>query len=188
MPSLTIEEIKNFSSLETKVFVETGTYEGDTTNAVKDHFERIYTIELSPYYAQRAKNRFGDFHHIQVIEGDSSTRIGQVCTILQQPTFFWLDGHYSGGNTAQGNKDCPLLEEVNHIVTKCKPACVIAIDDVRLFNKKLGEDWTGITKEAILEKCLPRLYRLQYFPSFMKPENRMIPDDRMIIELLPLNN
>jgi hypothetical protein len=180
MPSLSLDEIQQFSKLDTKIFVETGTYEGETTKNVKDRFESIYTIELSPLYAEQARQKFQNQKNIQVIEGDSSTSISSICSLLEKPTFFWLDGHYSGGNTAQGSKDCPLLEEVEHIVTKCKPACVIAIDDVRLFNKKLGEDWTEITKEAILQKCLSRIYRLHYFPS------SEAADDRMIIELLPL--
>jgi hypothetical protein len=180
MPSLTVEEIKQYSNLDINVFVESGTYEGETIRNVKDHFERIYTIELSPSYTQKAKNKFGDENHIQIIEGDTTVRMAQVCKLLKKPTFFWLDGHYSGGNTARGATDSPVLEEVDQIVATCKPACVIVIDDVRLFNKKLDQDWTGITKEAILQKCLPRLYRLNYFSSISAN------DDRMVIELCPL--
>ena len=46
---------------------------------------------------------------------------------------FWLDGHYSGGITALGNKECPVLEELETIL-KSHIQHVILIDDARLFN------------------------------------------------------
>src|SRR5215831_1831999 len=38
--------------------VETGTYKGDMILAQKDHFKRIYSIELSEALFQKAKRRF----------------------------------------------------------------------------------------------------------------------------------
>jgi hypothetical protein len=174
MPSLTIQEIYQFSKFKTINFVETGTLLGETIENVSAYFENIFTIELSPHYARCARERFHSQSHIRVIEGDSSKMIGPLCETLNTPTFFWLDGHYSSGDTAQGEKDCPLLEEIQEIVVKCKPACIIAIDDVRLFNKKAGEDWTGITREAILQLVQSRLESVSYFPSVHFIEDRMI--------------
>lgn len=140
MPSLTYDEIKQFSKIDTSVFVETGTYMGDTTHIAKSHFQHVYTIELSEQFANMAKRRFASDANVTVIQGDSSTAIKSVCERVEQPAFFWLDGHWSGGSTAKGAKDCPLYEELQSIMTYCKESCVIAIDDVRLFGT---HTWTN---------------------------------------------
>ena len=64
---------------------------------------------------------------------------------------FFLDGHWSSGDTAKGEKDCPLIEECVGIdkTYKAKKGIVI-IDDYRLFGTKINEDWKEITKESIL--------------------------------------
>jgi hypothetical protein len=51
---------------------------------------------------------------------------------LQKPALFWLDGHYSGGATAKGDKECPVLEELDAIF-RSPHNHVIYIDDARLF-------------------------------------------------------
>jgi hypothetical protein len=38
MPSLTIEEVKQYSKWESDIFIETGTNIGDTLYNVQDHF------------------------------------------------------------------------------------------------------------------------------------------------------
>jgi hypothetical protein len=174
MPSLSFEELKSFSNMDTSIFVETGTYFGDTTNMVSPHFEKIYTIELQPSYAARARDRFKYYSHVTVLEGDSSNVLKELCPKLDKPVFFWLDGHFSGGDTAQGDKDCPLIEEVSIINELCKQPCVVAIDDVRLFNTNSEQDWLGITRETILTILQSRIKCVNYFPSYLHHEDRMI--------------
>ncbi|MDR0533001.1 MAG: hypothetical protein LBH01_03515 [Verrucomicrobiales bacterium] len=44
--------IKNTASIFTNpLLIETGTFFGDTTYSVSDSFQKIYTIELSPFLA-----------------------------------------------------------------------------------------------------------------------------------------
>jgi hypothetical protein len=45
---------------------------------------------------------------------------------------FWLDAHWSGGNTYGENDECPLIEELN-VIFKFKKNYAILIDDARLF-------------------------------------------------------
>jgi hypothetical protein len=47
---------------------------------------------------------------------------------------FWLDGHYSGGNTARGRTDTPISMEVRAILDHSVCDHVILIDDARLFD------------------------------------------------------
>jgi len=112
--------------------VETGTYLGDMIEAQRDYFEKIYSIELSPELAERAKERFRQYPHIEIIQGDSGQRLAEVVSRLNGPALFWLDGHYSGGMTAMGSKECPALEEIQAI--KASPfSHTVLIDDHRSF-------------------------------------------------------
>lgn len=177
MPSLLAEEIKNFSLFETQIFVESGTYFGETTENVKSMFEKIYTMELKEEFANAATLKFQNDKHITVIQGDSGENMIKICSeksIIDKPTFFWLDGHWSGGNTARGDKDVPLLEELKAINDFCNQWCIIAIDDARLFGMKLNEDWSNITIENILKIVENRVFDYRFFPSTLFPKDRMV--------------
>jgi hypothetical protein len=174
MPSLTIQEVKEYSTIETNIFIETGTYMGDTVNEVKDSFEKVYSIELSDIYSDRAIQRFKNNNNVNILKGDSSELLTQICKSLDKPCFFWLDGHWSGGNTAKGIKDVPLLDELNEIVNNCKMECVIAIDDVRLFGTNINEDWSDITTENVLKIVNERLINYKFYKSSIHPQDRLV--------------
>jgi hypothetical protein len=122
-------------SHQLKVLVETGTYYGDMVEAMRDVFERIYSIELSRELHEKARERFKGAEHIELICGDSSVELGQIMRTLDQPALFWLDGHYSGGETAQGDKDTPIREELSRILDAPDRGHVIIIDDARCFGR-----------------------------------------------------
>lgn len=112
--------------------VETGTYLGDMVEAQRDYFRKIYSIELSEQLAANAKERFKHYPHVEIIHGDSGEKLAEVVSRLNGPALFWLDGHYSGGITAMGSKECPALEELRAI--KASPfAHTVIIDDHRSF-------------------------------------------------------
>ncbi len=123
--------------------IETGTYFGEMINAQRDNFKKIYSIELSCDLYQKAKNRFQTFSHIELINGDSGEKIKQILQQLNEPAVFWLDGHYSEGITAKGNKNTPIVEELLHITMHPYPH-IILIDDARMFNG--NEDYPTIEK------------------------------------------
>lgn len=180
MPSLSIDEIKTFSKIPTSIFVETGTYFGDTVNESLKLYNRVYSIELSPHYHNLAKQRFKSEPRVNLLQGDSAYVLESLCKLLNEPTFFWLDGHFSSGDTAQGEKDCPIIEELNHIVNYCKPASVIVIDDVRLFGTQKNEDWSNITVDNVVNAVKNRMVSIEYFPSSIHPR------DRLVIVLSPM--
>ena len=118
-----------------RVFVETGTYFGDMVAAMTDHFDEIYSIELSKEYYERARKRFKGLRHVHLVRGDSGKELENIARQISQPALFWLDAHYSGGSTARGNNDTPVFEEL-HAVLSSKGACgVIIIDDARFFGR-----------------------------------------------------
>lgn len=91
---------------------------------------------------------------------------------------FFLDGHYSSGDTAQGNKDCPLIEELIEINENLKSKAIIIIDDARLFglSKQSGhsEDWSYINEHNILSVISPRIEKYYYLDSKICKNDRLI--------------
>lgn len=114
--------------------VETGTYMGDMIYAMKNHFTALYSIELDHDLAVNAKKRFANHPHITILEGDSAKLLPKVLQNIKGNTLFWLDGHYSGGVTAKGDSETPIMQELKAILTSDISNCVIAIDDANLFN------------------------------------------------------
>jgi hypothetical protein len=116
-----------------KILVETGTYYGDMVEAVKNCFDYIFTIELSVELFKQAKKRFKKERHIEVIHEDSGKELKNIVSKINQPALFWLDGHYSSGVTARGEKDTPIYEELHYILSIQNMGHVIIIDDARCF-------------------------------------------------------
>lgn len=116
-----------------KVLIETGTYMGDMVFAQLKNFDQIYSIELSHDLYERARKRFSGDSKVKLLQGDSGVRMDEIVGSLKQKAVFWLDGHYSGGITAQAEKDSPVMEELQSIV-KSPYDHIILIDDARLFN------------------------------------------------------
>jgi hypothetical protein len=124
---------KCFIQAECCDFIETGTFKGDTTDVLKNIAEKVYTIELSSEYHLRAVSRFKDCNNVECLLGDSTSMLPIVLQRLKGKPLFWLDGHYSGGDTAQGEKDSPINEELQSIFDAGIKEAVILIDDARCF-------------------------------------------------------
>jgi hypothetical protein len=162
MPKLTFEELQNFLALaESKldinsipVFVESGTYLGETTETAAKIFRECHTVELEPGHYNRALQKFRNNSSVFVHQGQSNQVFRKILPDITDPVFFWLDGHWSGGNTARGPTDVPLLEEIDVVLQTCNQHCVIVIDDVRLFGTKVNEDWSEVTQTAVLSKFM----------------------------------
>jgi hypothetical protein len=118
---------------ERSVFVETGTFYGDMLAALADDFESFYSIELHPDLARRAARRFASDPRVSILEGDSGQRLETLLRSLARPCVLWLDGHYSGGLTARGQSDTPILLELDALFRGGTPLDAVLIDDARLF-------------------------------------------------------
>lgn len=126
----------------TEVFIETGTYMGDTVEYLKNDFKQLFSIELNEDLAVKAAKRFNSEPKIKIVQGDSATQLASLLSTINSPVSFWLDGHYSSefqlGNeyivTGKGEKDTPVMEELIQISQHPIKNHVILIDDARLFN------------------------------------------------------
>lgn len=115
------------------IFVETGTYRGNMVEAMKTRFKKIYSIELSDDLYRKAKDRFVNDKHVELLKGDSGVILPELLTRIKEPAFFWLDAHYSGGITARGTIDTPIERELQAIMNHPIKEHVILIDDARHF-------------------------------------------------------
>jgi hypothetical protein len=121
-----------------KVLVETGTYRGDMVQALLKDFDLIYSIELSPELFNWNQQRFKGIKKVHLIQGDSGIELKNVVDQLTGPALFWLDGHYSGGDTALGDTETPIFKELGHIFNSHLDQHVIIIDDARCFGSEPG--------------------------------------------------
>ena len=186
MPSLTKIEFEsivqkaNLNINDFKTFIETGTFEGETIALFSNFFETCYTIELSEYYYNYSSEKYKNKKNINFYKGDSSKVLPEICLKIDTPCVFWLDGHYSHGNTAKGEKDIPLLEECKIISSNLKVPSIIIIDDVRLFGTTNYEDWSEITEDAILTS-----FKELQITNFFYCSSSLSSKDRMIIIFKP---
>jgi hypothetical protein len=123
---------------KTRCFVETGTYLGEMTYAMRNDFDRLVSIELDDRLYRGALRRFARFPHVTVEHGDSASVLPRILPGIDRPTLFWLDGHYSGGFTARGQNDTPIVDELRSILVHQVDGHVILVDDAREFTGKNG--------------------------------------------------
>ena len=115
-------------------FIETGSYLGDGIQAaLTAGFQRVHSIELSPKYHAISTKRFAADPRVTVHLGDSSTTLRSLLPTIETPITFWLDGHWSEGDTALGQKSCPLMEELDAIAAHPIKNHTILIDDLRCW-------------------------------------------------------
>lgn len=141
------------------VWVETGTFKGDTAAFLANQSRKVYTIEPDNTLFDQAEKRFLGDPRIQVIRGLSEEVFPSLLSTLSGTVNFWLDGHFSGGTTHQGPSDCPIREELASIEDNLGryDEVVILIDDIRCFDPSVPEyadypdlnflvDWTRKNK------------------------------------------
>ena len=143
---------------EFKIFIETGSLFGDTIADIKNFgFDEIHSIELSEPHYQHCKNLFKNEKNIIFLHlGDSSDVFKDLLPKINLPSIFFLDAHYSSGDTAKGIKDVPLLEELE-LINNFNYRSLLIIDDVRLFETNITEDWSQITENKIINILKDRI-------------------------------
>lgn len=164
------EDIKSYNT-----FVESGTHTGQTIVNLVNSFLELHTIEVAFTY-------YNFFNQVKIQENYNNVKnyFGDTVKILPEilesceekdKCIFWLDGHFSSGNTEYGEKHVPLIEECCLIDRLYKAENgIIFIDDFRLFGTHLTEDWSDINLDNILN-C---------FKNF-KIKKNFVKDDILII-------
>ena len=150
-----------------EVFVETGTYLGNTTAGAAHLFREVHTVELDEKLYKRATERFHASPNVTCHHGNSPDVLRTLAATISEPALFFLDAHWSGGVTAHGDVEVPLLEELE-IIRRRPYDDFIVIDDARLVGKagttglRISReypltpfDWRHVTIDAIKERLGP---------------------------------
>lgn len=139
------------------ILVETGTFRGDMMEAQKNNFKTLYSVELAKVLWEKAVERFKNDKQIHLLQGDSAVVLHQLVPTLNEATLFWLDGHYCGGVTAMGEKECPIYEEMEAVFNNNK-GHVMLVDDARLFIGK--RDYPTIPELTAFVKKINKDYEV----------------------------
>jgi len=120
--------------LPLKLFVETGTFKGDSLELARRFFASCYSVEASPELFQQARERFQASTGIHLHLGDSPSFLGQhQKDFAAAATLFWLDAHWCNADKTSGaTSQSPLLEELAAIGSLHRDSAVL-IDDARLY-------------------------------------------------------
>ena len=94
--------------MKTNTYIETGTYYGINLNEVANEYAQIYSIEIENKWINYNKKKFEGFQNINLIEGDSTTVLIELCKEINNASTFFLDSHYSGEGTGYKNKTSPI--------------------------------------------------------------------------------
>lgn len=129
----TLKDLSEKFEIET--FIETGTFNGCTTDIASQIFKRVYTIEISTELYRKAKEKFAHIEEVHVLLGNSPDILKGLVNEVKEDAIFFLDAHWAGDLSSRGETDTPLLEELE-IISQRKNKDIIIVDDVSFFDKK----------------------------------------------------
>src|SRR5262245_9416781 len=122
-----------------RMMIECGTYRGVTAARCARLFEKVYTIELDKALAAGATKYLRGCRNVEVIQGDALIELPkilarpEVCDLL-----VFLDGHFSGGETALGHLAEPAVEEIKALGEFRDKLRAVVVDDFRCFGVDQG--------------------------------------------------
>lgn len=120
------------------VFIETGTYHGDTVDAMKSRYRKVVSIEIDRALHEKAMERFKGDANVLLVHGDCAKELPAVLRSLSETAVFWLDGHWSGAGTGKGEMVDPVLLSLEQIGAHPVKSHAIFIDDARYFDGTEG--------------------------------------------------
>ncbi len=133
-PAVKVRALRHYATMfDLSIFVETGTFLGQTVAGVADLFDRCFTIELSRKLWERASSALASANNVSCLWGDSAVLLPEVLLQIDEPALFWLDAHASGGDTSHSARD-PIFDELAAIYSHPVKRHVILIDDARGHN------------------------------------------------------
>jgi len=121
-----------------KNFIETGTYQGQTSLWASNHFEKVLTIEASKKMYDTCLKIFQNNKkdNVYLYHGTSNEILSKdnlEIDYKHHSTIFWLDSYWTGQGSFGDHLIHPLLEEIR-LITQSTSEHFIFIDDLSLFS------------------------------------------------------
>ncbi|MBS0261821.1 MAG: hypothetical protein JSS02_07675 [Planctomycetes bacterium] len=143
-----------------EMFVETGTFRGESAAWAAERFREVITIERSPgLYAQSRDNAV---HNNIVFRNGHSPDFLPELTALPKAKLFWLDAHWCGldGDSAGAECQCAILAELSALRGSASDD-VIMIDDFHMFAVPppppfRADEWPSLDELFSLIRELPQ--------------------------------
>jgi hypothetical protein len=122
-----------------RVFVEAGTYVGNTAMRCSRVFERVITMELDPDLFSQASRYLSGRKNVECLQGDALALLPQVLGRADvSDVLVFLDGHFSGPGTAHGGVAEPACEEIEVLAGHRDKITAFIVDDFRCFGRDKG--------------------------------------------------
>lgn len=121
-----------------RIFVEAGTYKGATTAFLASHADQVISVELGDALFAAAQRRFAKHPNVSIIHGDSLIEIPKIVANCATPPLVFLDGHFSGPGTVEGEEMEPAQSTLGRLAEITPLGTTIVIDDLRLFGSGLA--------------------------------------------------
>lgn len=127
--------------------VEIGSYKGVTARRLSYLFDMVISVEIDAKLHEMARQRCAGRTNVELLLGDGMKLLGEISGRIDRGLIF-LDGHFSGGITGQGDVPEPVLQEVDVIKNHLDNYVAVVVDDFRLFGVEPG--WPP--KSQVMEK------------------------------------
>ena len=142
-PATQFEKLQLLQSFSKKdqFWIETGTFQGYTTRGLSKASKAITSLEPSKFYFELASKALADLDNVTLVNASSEEGLPAIIDNFPRGSHinFWLDGHYSAGDTFLGVNHCPIEEELKTIGSRLGIFnMTIFIDDFRLFGVEEG--------------------------------------------------
>ena len=161
----------------TNVFIETGTYQGDTLQLIANNNIKpkiIHSLELSQVFYNNCIKRFQNNPRINIHYANSKTDLTNIITNINENITFWLDSHWSGVPDIGCDPEtrCPVLFELEQIKQHPIKTHTIMIDDMRLMDN----DHFPVTKDEIVKKLrdINPNYNIKYFNDYCSKDDVLV--------------
>ena len=167
------------------VFIETGTFKGQTAYNASLFFKTVHTTELGLELYQAASKRFLVNTGIHVHLGNSPYVLKTILPHIQDQIIFWLDAHYSCGQTAKGDSNTPVMQELAAINESGIKNAIILIDDMRLFdhlsNTPINDSVQGYPTVDELKKAILAINPNYCFEIFGDIAMAFLPEENFAV-------
>jgi hypothetical protein len=138
-----LSKLRNINALRKKTgartLIETGTFRGVTAARCARFFDKVFTIELDETLAREAAEYLRRWPNVEAIQGDGLAMLPKILERAEvRDVLVFLDGHFSGGETAHGDIPEPAVEEIEVLARYRDKIRAIVIDDFRCFGTSPG--------------------------------------------------